>query len=286
MSNSSDIINYDSKYICSYQFNLLSERYLFSEKSHLGMISVGVASFLLYTFNKVRTIYYKIIIGAFLILLFLNSSTLFLLSFVVSNFIIFIFNFRNFNKNSLSIYFFSILFIMLLTNSPSCSKRFSDSIKTLNLHQLAELNKKTLNKEIKKNFNNNFTTQVHIKAIMILKESIINNPFGVGFNNYFIAHKKYKNKVTSINPDADNLNVQDGTNNFVKLLTEFGLLSLFFFIVCFLFLVKKNINFELKLFLLPFLISQGLRGAGYWNGGFLFVFIVIAILLIKKWKNN
>ena len=115
---------------------------------------------------------------------------------------------------------------------------------------------------------------------------IINNPFGVGFNNYFIAHEKHKNKVTSINPDADNVNVQDGTNNFVKLLTEFGLISLFFFIICFLFLVKKNISFQLKLFLLPFLISQGIRGAGYWNGGFLFLFIVIAILLINKWKNN
>ena len=64
------------------------------------------------------------------------------------------------------------------------------------------------------------------------------------------------------------------------------LISLFFFIICFLFLVKKNISFQLKLFLLPFLISQGIRGAGYWNGGFLFLFIVIAILLINKWKNN
>ena len=259
-------IEFNLAKICSFQFDLLSEKYLFSEKSHLGMISVGVASYLLYTFNRIRTIYYKTIIGIFLILLFLNSSTLFLLSFVISNFIIFIFNFKNFNKNSISILIFSILFLITLSHSPSCSIRFVDAVKTLNVLKFAhELNvlklandetnsgiyqkkkaKTKLKKEISKNFSNNFTTQVHIKALLILKESIINNPFGIGFNNYFIAHKKYKNKVTTINPDVNNVNVHDGTNNFIKLLTEFGFLSLFDIMFIILFtdssFLKSSIN--------------------------------------------
>ena len=346
--NFSTITNYDFTSLCSYKFSLLNEKYLFKEKSHLGMVSVGIASYLLYTFNKIKKIYLKIITSIFLILLFINSSTLFLLSFVVSNCIIFIFNFKNLNKNSIPALIISFIFIFLLSNSTECSKRFKHVSDTLEVYKIAneinnefltlnnknfnkgikqtkknttenELNIKTdneindetlalnyknfneeikrlkkireneLKKEIESNLTNNFTTQVHIRALMIAKKSIINSPFGFGFSQYNIAHKKYSDELVTINPAANNLNLNDGTNNFVKLVTEFGFLSFFFFIICFLFLKNKNINFELKLFILPFLISQGMRGAGYWNGGFLFIFMIVVILLIKninKHENN
>ncbi|WP_440652116.1 hypothetical protein [Candidatus Pelagibacter sp. HIMB1542] len=143
---------------------------------------------------------------------------------------------------------------------------------------------KDLYHKLDQNFTNNLTSQVQIRALSIAKKSIIEKPFGFGYNNYYIANNYYKYDFISANPYADNLNLRDGTNLTVKLIVEFGLISIVFFFICFLFLISRQINFELKIFLLPFLITQGLRGAGYWNGGFLMVFMIILLLLMENLK--
>ena len=134
------------------------------------------------------------------------------------------------------------------------------------------------------NFTNNLTSQVHIKALNVAKKSIQEKFLGFGYNNYYLANNYYKYDLLSANPFADELNQRDGTNLTVKLIVEYGLISIIFFSICLLFLVSNKIDFELKLFLIPFLITQGLRGAGYWNGGFLMIFMIMLLLLIKSYK--
>ncbi len=150
-------------------------------------------------------------------------------------------------------------------------------------NRLIKLDKK-LYKQLTENFTNNLTSQVQIRALYVAKNSLLDKPFGYGYDNYYLANNYYKHYIISSNPYADILNSRDGTNLTVKLLVEFGLISLIFFIICFYFLLSNKIEFELKLFLLPFLITQGIRGAGYWNGGFLIIFMIILLIILKGYK--
>ena len=66
------------------------------------------------------------------------------------------------------------------------------------------------------------------------------------------------------------LNVKDGLSNLFKLFTEFGI---FAFIIYFYFIKYilniKNIN-SYNLFIIVLFITMSIRGAGYFNGGFIF----------------
>ena len=68
-------------------------------------------------------------------------------------------------------------------------------------------------------------------------------------------------------------------------MTEFGIGSIAIFIYIFIFIFSKKISVENKIFLLPFAITQLLRGAGYFNGGFLLSIILIILLVHDKEKN-
>lgn len=138
--------------------------------------------------------------------------------------------------------------------------------------------------QLSKNLSTNLTSQVHIRSLNVAKKSITDRPLGFGYNNYYFANNYYKYDLISPNPFADQLNHRDGTNLSVKLIVEYGLISIIFFFVCFLFLISNKIDFELKLFLIPFLITQGVRGAGYWNGGFLMIFMIMLLVLIKSYQ--
>jgi len=64
-------------------------------------------------------------------------------------------------------------------------------------------------------------------------------------------------------------------------LTEFGLLSLILFAILAIASFSSKVPIIVKLFLMPIIITQFIRGAGYFNGAFimsimLFVFIYIA----------
>ena len=150
-------------------------------------------------------------------------------------------------------------------------------------NDLINLNK-NLYMQLSKNLSTNLTSQVHIRSLNVAKKSITDRPLGFGYNNYYFANNYYKYDLISPNPFADQLNHRDGTNLSVKLIVEYGLMSIIFFFVCFLFLISNKIDFELKLFLIPFLITQGVRGAGYWNGGFLMIFMIMLLVLIKSYQ--
>ena len=92
-------------------------------------------------------------------------------------------------------------------------------------------------------------------------------------------NKKYWN-------DIQNLNLNDGTNNFVKFLGEFGLFGIFLFYYIFKFIFNNNINLDLKILIIaPFITQLIFRGAGYFNGGFIFYAIIIIFYNHYNYKN-
>ena len=110
--------------------------------------------------------------------------------------------------------------------------------------------------------------------------------FGWGINRYDQAFSHY-NKIQPAKIERLNFyNNKDGTNNLVKIVVELGIFSTIFFLFCFLFLINNKISIELKLFYLPFIITQSIRGAGYFNGGFLLIVFIMLFTYISVYKKN
>ena len=50
-------------------------------------------------------------------------------------------------------------------------------------------------------------------------------------------------------------------------------------------MINKSIPIELKLFYLPIIISQSIRGAGYFNGGFILIAFLMLFTYIDQNKK-
>ena len=76
------------------------------------------------------------------------------------------------------------------------------------------------------------------------------------------------------------LNLSDGLSNFFKILNEFGIFSLFilYFFIKYLLKIEKVSTYNL--FVITMFITMSIRGAGYFNGGFLFC--LLELFYIKK----
>ena len=122
---------------------------------------------------------------------------------------------------------------------------------------------------------------VYVNALKIAKNSISDFPLGVGFDNYEYSFFRYvditskdSSNLKEIIKDLHKLNYNDGSNNFAKFTVEFGFLSIFFYIILIRFILNKHINTPMKIFIITSLITQiFLRGAGYFNGGFLILYL-------------
>ena len=82
------------------------------------------------------------------------------------------------------------------------------------------------------------------------------------------------------------LNYNDGSSNFTKSFTEFGFLTFIFLIPLFYFIFSKRVKNKEKIFFLTLIITQILRGAGYFNGGFALSIIFIIINFLKKYDEH
>lgn len=139
---------------------------------------------------------------------------------------------------------------------------------------------------VNKNISLNLTTQVYIRSFLIASKSIFEKPIGWGFEGYKYAYDKYLYEIPSINPTILSLNRKDASNNFVKILVEFGVFSFLLVIIFFLISFDKHIKIEYKIYFLPIIITQLIRGAGYFNGGFLIsIFILLLLFFMKKTKS-
>ena len=100
-----------------------------------------------------------------------------------------------------------------------------------------------------------------------------------GYETAFLNYNK-NNKVIDVR--LSRYNSKDATNNFFKIITEFGIFGVFIYLLLAFVLIDKKVSIENKIFLFPFLITQSIRGAGYFNGGFLLIMFILLILQLKN----
>ena len=133
----------------------------------------------------------------------------------------------------------------------------------------------------------NLSSAVLINAVTVAYYAIKEKPLGWGFNNYQTAFNKFMLKT--ITPTIDDiyfLNYNDGSNNSVKLIVEFGIFSLIIFINLLYFIFNKKIPTSQRVLFAGIILIQMMRAAGYFNGGFVLCVVFTFILNYKSFKKN
>ena len=269
-------------YFIENNFNILVSSKIFIENSHLAMmmIAVLISTFMIITTSKKVNFILILLMILSVIVASLNYSTTFFVCYTVSFFVMLIFFYRK-----LPIKFWILAFLFLIINTSiffadtNCTKKVTDISVT-----------KILSKKIDKSYNNsslekNLTTLIYERSAILALDTFQNHPLGWGFDgmdnatNNLLNKDEYKNVFVY----AKILNLNDGLSNFFKILTEFGIFSVFilYFFIKYIFNLKK-IN-PYNLFIIILFITLSVRGAGYFNGGFLFC--LLEFLYIKK-KND
>lgn len=306
-------------------FNTQSKLFklFFLENSHYAMIAIpAILLNIFYLTKKFNYLNLSITIIFFSSLILFQSTTL-IFGIIVNIFLIFIFNFKNMDfKFSISIVGIFLVFIVTFANIYGCSRKVTDiffhtylmSLKNLeeNKNPVTKIEKfkltsakiyfdfysksslKKVEKFVELNEDEqelifrkiNVSSQVAKNSFQIAFRTIVEKPFGVGLNRFEDAFRdQIKFQSSNFSDEIMKINLNDGASNFAKLLAEFGIFSFIFFIYLFIFIFSKKILIEDKLFLFPIIITQFLRGAGYFNGGFL-VSMILIILIVNESKKK
>lgn len=292
-------VNYKDVFFCGF-FKTESRffKIIFQENSHFGMIAPSIIFYLLTTTNK---LYENILFFIFIIICYLYSSTTLIFSLVLIFFIHLIFYYKKkfFLKNKYHFYLILILVILSLTKH-GCNRKlyeftkldfFNKQYYETHVNQIEKYistyfsEKEFTNSEKKELLMNtirpddvSITTQVFINGLEIAVETLSDKRiFGYGINNYETAFEKSVNNRKNFNyiNDVKFINKNDGSSTGLKAIVEFGIFSLIIPIYLLYFLINKKIPINTKLFLFSIILSQTLRGAGYFNGGFLISMILI-----------
>lgn len=127
------------------------------------------------------------------------------------------------------------------------------------------------------------SSDVFFHALKVTLKSVISNPFGRGFQGYELAFNDYNRENYVQKEWLTAYNDKDASNTLFKIVTEFGLISIFLYLTLLIIFLKNNISIDNKIFLMSFIITQTIRGAGYFNGAFLFI---VFLLFISHFKNE
>ena len=264
------------------------KKYIFKENSHYAITVLPVIFYLslikknnLFLFIK----YFLLLVGLF------NFSTTLFVGIILISIIFFIFDWNNSQSFQKKNFFYLIIFslLLMLLNSQVIKNRLI-SFLNVEVFNIYSIKKDTSNDEdFTNNLNErlpaNLSTDVFVKSFKISILSFLKYPLGVGLNNYSFSHDNFINYVETKYILTKILNIQDGANNFNKILAEFGIFSLFFGYLMFKFFFNKKIRIELKYFFISFILLQTfIRGVGYYNGGFLIIFLIILFNLYKTKK--
>lgn len=266
----------------------------FLENSHLGMIANSIILYSLFSYsinqNKINSIIFLI----FILICILNYSLTLAISLIFNCIFISTFFWKKINRKFLIFLILTSIFSLslILNNKLYLVKIQSiiDPIRNLLFYQ--EKNKSSKN-EIKNEEKKtetlqakNLSSDVWLKSSKIALISFVNYPLGIGLNNFEIAHKKFIDQVKVNYIETTKLNIQDASFNLAKIITEFGIFSLLLFYLVIKFTLSEKIDLKYKIFILPNIFTQLLfRGAGYFNGGFIILIIVMTYLILEKDVN-
>lgn len=133
----------------------------------------------------------------------------------------------------------------------------------------------------------NVSTQVAQNSFVVALKTLKIKPFGVGLNKFEVAFKdQIKNQKNFYSSEVMKINHNDGSSNLNKLVAEFGYASFIIFAYFIFFVCSKKISMENKLFLFPLILTQTVRGAGYFNGGYLVATILIILIVHDTKEKN
>ena len=135
----------------------------------------------------------------------------------------------------------------------------------------------------------NLSVSVFLNALNISFATLLHKPFGWGLNMYEYAFDLYMfdQRVYPYHyHEVFTLNYNDGSANIPKLITEFGLFSFILIPIFFIFLFSKKISPQNKIFFSTLILTQLLRGAGYFNGGFGFSIIFMCFTVFNFYNKK
>ena len=265
-------------------------KFFFLENSHLGMMSSSLILYTLYLYSindkKINFILFII----FLLICFLNYSLTLLAGLIFNCLFILVFFWKYINRKYLIYLLLTLtLCFSIALNNQIIFKKIQSSFEPIKKKVVYD-KKNINNNQLKKTENDekiivhkNLSSDVWFKSIKIASNSLPNYPLGVGLNNYEIAHEKFIDNVVTYFKITKKLNIQDASNNLMKIFVEFGFFSFILFYLILKFIFSKKIELKYKIFLLPNIFTQLLfRGAGYFNGGFVIFIIVMTYLIYEK----
>jgi hypothetical protein len=306
------------QFINTYNFNQFSKlllncdrgvntytKIIFKENSHLALLAVPILlSTAMQDFYKRKIDFFLFIL--FILMNYINYSTTFHAGIITSGFflIIILIYKKNYTKILLTLFFifFSLSFLLF---DKTCKKKILDT------HQLSfYLNSvtstvnnsvtSTVNNSVTSTINNkehyvykgeNLTSLVQYSALLVSLQSLKNSSLmGVGFDNYEIAHNLFRDKYHKLLPNELNgalqLNRQDASSNLIKIITEFGIFTFFFVFLFIYFILKNKESLYVATFLTSAIIVQLLRGAGYFNAGFVMFALIMIWSVFSNYKKS
>jgi hypothetical protein len=300
----------DACFNCKYSYFRAEEKFnylIFKEISHFGMVAPAIIlTKVLCNNNQNLTFNFFLLFFCIFTILFYSTSIIFSLL-ICSLFFIFLIR-EKFKFSKLIVLIFIIIFctFTLLFNT-SCNRKISDTLSLFkNNTNKFMFKSNTIDKvvvtvpknlyndkssefyEYKKKYFSNLSSTVFFSSFLVAFEVLKTSLLGYGFNNYEIAHKHYfENSLFELEDMGvdrfKNYNKKDGSNNFAKIVAEFGIISILLIFLLFKFVKNPHISLENKIFYITLILSQLVRGAGYFNGGFVFaILIMISSLSIKK----
>ena len=274
---------------------------IFLETSHMAMVLPTLfGAFLLYEKNLILKIILLLIYSFVSIIAFSNTMFFSNLILIVVFFLIFQSENKFFYEKLIILIPTIFLVIFIFLNPDKCLQKINElnyNIKKHNPNTLVSKDNVSKEKNLKNDtFNggvnrtigdlmnpSSFAYKFHL---LLVFENLKKNLFGVGFNNY---EKNYKIlKEMNIKKDFKSfiyLNYNDGASNGLKLLGEFGLLVVIPIIFFIKFSISSNVDKKIKLVCLVLVLSQVIRGTGYFNGGFILVGILIICLSLESKKK-
>jgi hypothetical protein len=267
-------------YFIENKFNIFITSKIFLENSHLAMmmIAVLISTFMIITTSKNIKFIYIFLMFLSIIAVSLNYSTTFFICYLVSFVVMVIFLNRK-----LPIKFWILAFLFLMLNASiffadtNCTKKVTD----VSLKKILE-KKIVKTHEDNPSLQKNLTTLIYERSAILALDTFQNHPLGWGFDGMDNATSNLLNKdeYKDVFIYVKILNLNDGLSNFFKILTEFGIFSVFilYFFIKYILNLKKIDPFNI--FIIVLFVTLCVRGAGYFNGGF--IFCLFELFYIKK----
>ena len=261
--------------------------FIFNENSHFGLISSAV---ILYNSNVIfedQILKYRkffiinTIIFSFISFLSVSTSFLIILLFLSS---IFLIKNRLFKKR---VFYIGLIIIcsLFLNFKDQCNYRSFENLKDIINFKVADKSVQDSQTTVDEIIvpKKSLSYKVFINSIKIGVLTLPENLIGVGINNYNKLFERHNINITFSEEEVNYLNIEDASNNFSKIIGEFGIFGLLFYIFIILRIIKIDPANSFQIFMITAILSQSLRGVGYFNAAFVFL---AATLLMSLYDKN